>query len=66
MAVETYLVKARELVDKDIKKTTIELPADLHHELRKITVIHNISMRELYIEAFYNYILPKYGTKGKF
>lgn len=65
MNAEPYVVKTRDILDQDIKKTTLEIPAEMHRELKKLSVIEDISMRELFIEAYYNYIRPKYMKEVK-
>ena len=40
----------------EVVKTSIDLPADLHHRLRMYAVGHDMKLREIFVEALERYM----------
>ncbi len=59
------VVRASELLNSQVKKFTMDMPADLHYTLKQIAAAHRTTVKELVIEAITTYTIPTYNKEVK-
>ncbi|MDG9928772.1 MULTISPECIES: hypothetical protein [unclassified Pseudomonas] len=55
------IVSASDLLNSQAKKFTMDMPAEVHYELKQIAAIHRTTVKELMLEAVNKYIFPTYA-----
>ena len=59
------VVRASDLLNTQVKKFTMDMPAEMHYQLKQIAAAHRTTVRELVIEAINNYTVPTYNKEVK-
>ena len=59
------VVRTSELLNSQVKKFTMDMPADLHYTLKQIAAAHRTTVKELVIEAITTYTIPTYNKEVK-
>lgn len=56
-------VEINSLLGVEEKKLTVLLPANIHRDLKQLAYANSMTMKELIIESYLEYVKPKYGKE---
>lgn len=54
---------AKNLLGQQEKKLTVDVPAEVHRRVKSIASREGVNMKDIILEAVYEYIFPKYDDK---
>jgi len=60
---QNLTVRAADLLSRQEKKFTLDMPESLHAKIKGIAAAHRMSAKDVVLEALMNYTIPKYTGK---
>lgn len=61
----THTRLAKNLLDQQEKKLTVDIPSEIHRMIKSIAGSEGVAMKDLVLEALTEYTIPKYRQEVK-